>query len=98
MTAISQSLWISKLGFESLHPSQKDGRMTNSSLVAWATAPEWVTVAQAAQLMGTAYTEQKIMQLVILGGIVAERRDRDLLIELRSLSEYRDAIWELESV
>lgn len=65
------------------------------SLLAWAVAPDWVTPAQAAQLMGTDYTEEKILQLVELGGIVAEERDRVLLIELRSLSEYRDALWEV---
>lgn len=69
----------------------------SGSLAAWAVAPDWVTPAQAAQLMGTDYTEERILQLVELGGIVAEERDRVLLIELRSLSEYRDALWEVVS-
>lgn len=95
-TATTPKLWISKLGFESLHPSQtKDGQMTSSGLLAWAVAPDWVTPVQAAQLMGTDYNEAKILQLVELGSIVAEERDRALLIELRSLSEYRDALWEV---
>ena len=65
------------------------------SLVAWAVAPEWVTPVQAAKLMGLGYSEDKIMQLCDLGGIVAEEVDGRLLVELRSLSEYRESLWEV---
>ena len=65
------------------------------SLAAWAVAPDWVTVAQAAKLMGLNYSEENILQLIELGGLVAEEFDGALLIELRSLSEYRESLWEV---
>lgn len=67
----------------------------SGSLAAWAVAPDWVTPDQAARLMGLDYSETKIMQLIDLGGIVAEEVDGRLLIELRSLSEYRESLWEV---
>lgn len=71
--------------------------MTSTPLVAWAVAPEWVTLHQAAELMGLSYTAEAIEALIADGAIVAEEIDGALLVELLSLSEYRDALWEVLS-
>ena len=69
--------------------------MTSTPLVAWAVAPEWVTLHQAAELMGTSYTAQDIAALIADGAIEAEEIGGAWLVELLSLSEYRDALWEV---
>lgn len=69
--------------------------MTSTPLVAWAVAPEWVTLTQAAGLMGLDYTAQDIEALIEDGAIVAEEIGGAWLVELQSLSEYRDALWEV---
>ena len=67
-----------------------------SSLVAWALAPEWVTPAQAAELLGNNHTPDTIRTLIELGAIDAEEDvARGWLIETRSLQEYQDARWEV---
>ena len=69
--------------------------MTSTPLVAWAVAPEWVTLHQAADLLGLAYTPQDVTALIEDGAIVAEEIGGAWLVELLSLSEYRDALWEV---
>jgi len=58
-------------------------------------APEWVTLHQAAELMGTSYTAQDIEALIVDGAIEAEEIGGAWLVERLSLSEYRDALWEV---
>lgn len=80
-------------------PAAKDGNMTSSGLLAWAVAPDWLTTAQAANLLGAAYTATKISKLVLQGHIVGEfDHSGQLLVDLRSLSEYRDALWEVATL
>jgi len=69
-----------------------DGRMP--TLVDWTFAPDWLTPAQAAQLMGPAYSEAGILALVDLGA-VDTKAGPVLLIDKLSLYEYRDALWEV---
>lgn len=70
--------------------------MTSSGLLAWAVAPDWLTTAQAAQLMGPNYTRADIFQLVFDGALVGETDPAGVVrVDLRSLSEYRDALWEI---
>lgn len=69
-----------------------DGRMP--TLVDWTFAPDWLTPAQAAQLMGPAYSEAGILALVDLGA-VDTKAGPALLIDKQSLYEYRDALWEV---
>lgn len=71
--------------------------MTSSGLLAWAVAPDWLTTAQAATLMGGAYTPTEISKLVVQGHIVGEFDRGQILVDRRSLSEYRDALWEVAS-
>lgn len=69
-----------------------DGRMP--TLVDWTFAPDWLTPAQAAQLMGPAYSEAGILALVDLGAVDTQAGPA-LLIDKLSLYEYRDALWEV---
>ena len=62
--------------------------------VTWLFAPDWLTPAQAAALMGPAYSEESILALVELGA-VDTKADAALLIDKYSLREYRDALWEV---
>ena len=71
----------------------QDGHMT-SALLAWAVAPEWLTTAQAAQLMGPHYTTCDICTLLLQGHIAGEVARDQILIDSQSLSDYRDALWE----
>ena len=64
------------------------------TMVDWAFAPEWLTPAQAAAPMGPAYSEDSILALVDLGAVDTKAGDA-LLIEKRSLYEYRESLWEV---
>jgi hypothetical protein len=48
--------------------------------------------------MGAAYTPTEITKLVLQGHIVGEFDRGQILVDLRSLSEYRDALWEIASI
>ncbi len=65
------------------------------TLVAWTLAPDWLTPAQAAELMGGDYTEDAIRILIDHGALVAESFDGTLLVEKRGLFEYRQALGEV---
>lgn len=65
-------------------------------MVDWLFAPEWLTPAQAAALMGPAYSELSIMALVDIGA-VDTKAGRAVLIDKQSLREYREALWEVLS-
>lgn len=67
------------------------------TLVTWTFAPEWLTPAQAAELMGREYTEDAICTLIDAGALVAEPGDDGPLVEKRSLYEYRQALGEVAS-
>lgn len=66
-----------------------------ASIVTWTFAPEWLTPAHAAQLMGPAYSEASILALIEIGAIVAEEDAGAWLVEKRGLREYRDSLWEV---
>lgn len=69
-----------------------------SNLAAWALAPEWVTPAQAAVLMGNNYTPDTIRALIELGAVDAEEDAAGAWrVETRSLREYQDALWEVSA-
>lgn len=65
------------------------------TLVTWTFAPEWLTLAQAAELMGGDYTEDAIRILIDHGALVAESLGDAPLVEKRSLFEYRQALGEV---
>lgn len=66
------------------------------TLVTWAFAPEWLTPAEAARLLGAGYTEADVMTLIEAAAVVAEEDGAGgWLIEKRSLREYQDALWEV---
>ena len=68
------------------------------TMVTWAFAPEWLTPAAAAALMGPAYTADAILALVSIGAVDAEDgADGGCLIEKRSLYEYLEALVEVLS-
>lgn len=75
-------------------PFSVDGQVRMPTLVDWAFAPEWLTPAQAAALMGPAYSADSILALVDLGA-VDTKAGPALLIEKRSLREYRESLWEV---
>lgn len=64
------------------------------TLVDWLFAPDWLTPAQAAQLMGPAYSEPSILALVEIGA-VDTKAGAAVLIDKQSLREYREALWEV---
>lgn len=66
-----------------------------ATIVTWTFAPEWLTPAEAAGLMGSAYSAESIMTLVAIGAIVAEPTATGWLVEKRSLQEYQDALLEV---
>lgn len=95
------SLLISRFQVRVLSGSPDDTSPSNgqhtmpATIVTWAFAPEWLTPADAASLMGPAYSADAIVTLIEIGGIVAEPSPDGLLIEKRSLKEYQESLWEL---
>ena len=75
-------------------PFSVDGQVRMPTLVDWAFAPEWLTPAQAAALMGPAYSDASILALVDLGA-VDTKAGAVLLIDKGSLYEYRESLWEV---
>ena len=68
-----------------------------ATIVTWAFAPDWLTPAQAAELMGPAYSEGSILSLIDLRAVDVEPDDGGWLVEKRSLQEYQEALWEVLS-
>ena len=69
-----------------------------ASIVTWTFAPNWLTPAQAAQLLGVGYTEADILGLIELAAIVAEVDEAGgWLVEKRGLREFQEALWEVLS-
>lgn len=71
--------------------------MSTSGLVAWATAPPWVTVDRAAALLGPAYDAAAVMTLIEIGAIDAEEDGAAWLVDVQSLADYREALAEVLS-
>lgn len=69
-----------------------------ATIVTWTFAPEWLTPAEAAGLMGPAYSAESIMTLVAIRAIVAEQDSTGWLIEKRSLQEYQEALLEVVTI
>lgn len=66
------------------------------TLATWAMAPDWLTPAQAAALMGPAYAPEAINTLISIGAVDAEQDDSGAwLVEKIGLSEYQTALWEV---
>jgi hypothetical protein len=66
------------------------------TLATWAVAPDWLTPAQAAALMGLAYTPEAINTLIAIGAVDAEQDETGAwLVEKIGLSEYQTALWEV---
>lgn len=66
------------------------------TIVQWAFAPDWLTPAEAAALMGPAYTEATITALIELGAIEAEHDAAGAwLVGKRSLQDYQESLWEV---
>ncbi len=65
------------------------------TIVTWAFAPDWLTPAEAAALLGPAYTEAAVMALIDMSAIVAETDGAGWLVEKRALREYVEALWEV---
>ena len=66
------------------------------TMVDWLFAPDWLTPAQAAALMGPNYSEPSIRVLVEIGA-VDTKAGSALLIDKQSLRDYREALWEVRS-
>ena len=65
------------------------------SIVTWTFAPDWVTPAEAAALLGRAYSEAAVLALIELGAFDVETDGAGgCLIEKRSLQEYQESLWE----
>jgi excisionase family DNA binding protein len=58
--------------------------------VTWALAPEWLTIAQAAELSG--FGPELLQHLIEDGGVDAEPLGDRWLIEKQSLREYKEAL------
>ena len=72
-----------------------NGRTMPATIVTWTFAPDWLTLGQAAALIGWR-DETGIMALIDDGAIVAEvNAAGGWLIEKRSLREYQEALWEV---
>jgi hypothetical protein len=67
--------------------------MTN--LVTWLAAPDWLAPSEAAALLGSAEDVASILALMNAGAVDWEEIDGRLLIEKRSLREYKDALQEV---
>ncbi|MFZ2488951.1 MAG: hypothetical protein WAZ19_12635 [Anaerolineae bacterium] len=68
------------------------------SIVTWTFAPDWLTPAEAARLLGPAYSEARILELIDQAAIVAEEDEAGgWLVEKRGLYEYLEALWEVLS-
>ena len=102
MTTKVEGLLISRFQVQSLsgsplsHPTYSpNGHPPMPTMVQWAFAPDWLTPAAAATLMGPAYSEDSILALIDLGAIVAEDDSGGWLVEKRSLEEYLESLWEV---
>jgi len=58
--------------------------------VTWALAPEWLTIAEAAELSG--FDPELLQHLIEDGGVDAEQLGDRWLIEKQSLREYQEAL------
>ena len=73
-----------------------NGQTMPASIVTWTFAPEWLTPGQAAQLLGPAYDEAGILDLIDQAAIVAEEVEgAGWLVEKRGLREFQEALWEV---
>jgi hypothetical protein len=70
--------------------------MTNT-LVTWLAAPDWLTLSEAAELMGPEYDVSAMLGLMQIGAVDWEDFDGRLLIEKQSLREYQEALWEVRT-
>lgn len=102
MTITADPLLISRFQVQSLSGSLKqptyspNGHPHMPTIVQWVFAPDWLTPAAAAALMGPAYSEDSILALIDLAAVVAEGDDKGgWLVEKRSLEEYRESLWEV---
>ena len=58
--------------------------------VTWALAPDWLTIAEAADLSG--FDPELLQHLIEDGGVDAEQLGDRWLIEKQSLREYQEAL------
>ncbi len=66
------------------------------TLATWAMAPDWLTLKQAAALLGPAYSAETIATLITIGAIDAEQDEAGAwLVEKIGLAEYQTALWEV---
>ncbi len=93
---ISRFLVRSQSGSLKQPTNSPNGHPPMPTMVQWAFAPDWLTPAAAAALMGPAYSEDSILALIDLGAIVAEGDEAGRwLVEKRSLEEYLESLWEV---
>ncbi len=64
-----------------------------ATLVTWAFAPDWLTVDEAAFLLGC--SRELVLELVDQCCVDAEWRDGQWLIEKQSLSEFQESLFEV---
>lgn len=70
--------------------------MGRGSLVAWTFAPEWLTLAEAAELSG--YDEATLRWLVADADIDTREEAGMLLIDKVSLREFQEALLDLRAL
>jgi len=70
--------------------------MERVTLVTWAFAPEWLTIAQAMELAG--YDEETILWLVQDGALESRQEGETWLVEKASLWDFQEALLDVRSV
>ena len=65
------------------------------TMVVWTFAPEWLTPAAAARLLGPIYSEADAWTLIEIGAVDVRETADGVLIEKRSLWEYAESLREV---
>ncbi|MCK9598098.1 MAG: helix-turn-helix domain-containing protein [Sphaerochaeta sp.] len=75
---------------------RKGGELKRVTLVTWAFAPEWLTIAQAMELSG--YDEETMAWLVQDGALESKQEGDTWLVEKASLWDFQEALLDVRSV
>ncbi len=70
--------------------------MQKVTLVTWAFAPEWLTIAQAMELSG--YDVETVLWLVQDGALESRQEGETWLVEKASLWDFQDALLDIRDL